>query len=411
MARSYLSYVAEYSNMKAFKSSAGESVPYPEAGPGVHVFLPNPLPQEVPTLEVATHAQLAATAGAIGELRGLTSAVPNPDLFLAMYARKEALLSSAIEGIESTLDDVLDYEDSPDGSSREAAAIVHYVAALNLGLTRVRAGESISLPMVQELHGVLLQDAPRDGERDPGRFRTRLVHIGRQGDTLATAIYVPPPVERMAMTLGNFAYYVNEFQGHDPLMRVAMAHAHFETIHPFFDGNGRIGRMIAALMLAKDGLIEHPLIYPSVFLRDNRREYYDRLMAVRERGDWDGWVRFFSLALESAAREAAVTVRKVVAIRDELARYAKDLPGTSMSKLVQVLFATPVISINTAAARIGVTYNPANQVLRKLEVDGWVREISGKKRGKAYRFERYLEALEFAGENEPGLKTRLRSKP
>lgn len=399
-----------YSNMRPFSSLAGESVPYPGAGRGVHVFLPNPLPVELPALEVATHAQLAAAAGAIGELRGLTSAVPNPDLFLAMYARKEALLSSAIEGIESTLDDVLEYEDSPDGSSREAAAVVHYVAALNLGLERVRAGEAISLPMIQELHGMLLQDAVRDGDRDPGRFRTRLVHIGRQGDTLATAIYVPPPVERMTMALGNFSYYVNEFQGHDPLVRVAMAHAQFETIHPFFDGNGRIGRMIVALMLAKDGLIEHPLIYPSVFLRDNRREYYDRLMAVRERGDWDGWVRFFLSALEWSAREAAVTVRKVAAIRDELTRYAKEIPGTSMSKLVHILFATPVISIRAAAARIGVTYNPANQVLRKLEADGWVREISGKRRGKAYRFDRYLEALEFAGQNERGLKTKLRAR-
>jgi Fic family protein len=393
--------------MRAIESGAGRT----EQQPGGYLaFLPNSLPREALAFEDSTHAALADAASAIGELKGLASALPNPDLFLGMYVRKEALLSSEIENVESTLEDVLEYEDAPDGASKETAEVVHYVAALNTGIDRVRAGGQLSLALIQELHRILMQDEERDPDRDPpGRFRTRQNVVGRPGDTFSTAVYVPPPsgpegaTTPMFTSLVNLAYYMNEFQGHAPLVRCALAHAQFETIHPFADGNGRVGRMLIPLMLARDGLLDIPLLYPSLVLNDDKPNYYDRLMAVRERGDWNGWVGFFSGAIVSAAREAITLTKSVQGLQAEVAATRSGLTPTAR-RLSDLMFQQPVLTATAAKTRLGVAFGSANSGLRALEKAGWVTEIKGAKRNRTYQFTRYLDLLRAAGESEPVLK-------
>lgn len=387
--------------MRPIESSAGRTQQQPG---GYLAFIPNPMPRDQIPFEESTWTAIEAAAGAIGELKGIASSLPNPDLFLAMYVRKESLISSEIEGVVSTLSDVLAFEGSPAGASRDTALVVHYVAALNAGIARVRAGEQISLALIQDLHGILLQDKrPKEGDDPPGRFRTKQNAVGREMDTLQTAQFVPPPsgavgeMTPMFTSLVNLAYYINEFDGHRPLVRCAMAHAQFETIHPFGDGNGRVGRMLIPLMLARDGLLNSPLLYPSLALKNDKPNYYDRLMAVRARGDWDGWVRFFMEAMAAAAQDSIALIKHITELQSEVVAAARKLTPTAR-KVAEHLFQQPVLTVPAVKAHFDVVFTTAADAMRALEKIGVVEEIKGGSRNKTYRFTRYVELLEGAGE-------------
>ncbi|MEO7744513.1 MAG: Fic family protein [Usitatibacter sp.] len=371
--------------------------------------MPNPLPP-APDLafDMATTGVMAGASEALGRLSGLAAQLPNPDLFIAMYVRKEAVLSSQIENIECTLDDVLQFEESPDGSNQDAAAVVRYVEALKRGYPAM-SQRGLSMDLIRELHQVLMSDLG-DGERQPGEFRTEQNWIGARNTPIERAIYVPPPVERMHLALHNLNYYLNEYQGHPPLVACGIAHAQFETIHPFHDGNGRLGRMLIPLMLARDHVLERPFLYPSLFFRDNRREYYDRLTAVREKGDWAGWLKFFWLALRTAAEEATQTTKSILELRERVDGSARALTPSSV-QVAKIMFEYPVLSANAVKKRLDVSFDTAIAALRQLVEAEWLQEFTGKRRGMLFRFTPYLEILEGAGEE--GLKHHVskRSKP
>lgn len=373
-------------------STAGKTAPQPD---GYLAFIPSLLPpQPELTFDEQAAALQAEASSALGRLKGIGEAVPNRDLFLGMYVRKEAILSSQIEDIECTLDDVLRFEegdkDAPGVRTVDVAQVVNYVRAVNLGFDELRGGARISLELLRALHAILAPDSERTG-----RFRETQNWIGsrsRDAD-VRTARYVPPPVTEMHERLANLMYYVNEHQGPSPIVRAGVAHAQFETIHPFDDGNGRIGRILVALMLRANGALEHPLLYLSLYLRNNRREYYDRLMAVREKGDWSAWIDFFTRGLQSTAEDAADLAKRVVELRERGAAMLEQMPPNTR-QVLDALFTHPIVDARAMQRHAGLGFEGAQAALQRLESAGWVREITGKKRNRTYRFEPYLSILE-----------------
>jgi Fic family protein len=376
--------------MHPIQSATGRTVPQPD---GFLAFIPDVLPPrpELRFDEASTALQAEASA-ALGRLRGIGEVIPNRDLFVGMYVRKEAILSSRIEDIECTLDDVLKFEEDEESAgidTREVAEVVNYVRAVNLGFAELERG-TISLDLLKRLHGIL---AP--GSERPGEFRDRQNWIGsrERSSDVRTARYVPPPVAEMHERLLNLAYYIAEHQGPSPLVRAAVAHAQFETIHPFHDGNGRIGRMLALLILRAWRALDHPLLYLSLFLRNNRLEYYDRLMAVRERGDWNSWLDFFMRAVRDAAEDAIRIAGRILELRSQSEAVLAKMPPNTR-KVYETLFAHPVADARAVQRHTGLGFEGAQAALRRMEEAGWLRETTGKKRGRTYRFSVYLDALE-----------------
>lgn len=377
--------------MNPTQSSAGRTRQVPE---GYLAFIPNPLPPH-PELALDDPGILALTNAEfhLGKLAQMASSIPNPDLFAGMYVRREAILSSEIENISCTLDEVLEYEAEADinhGQNKAVEQVVKYVRAFNVGLERLGQANEIKSSLLKDLHGILLEG---EEEGNPGRFRPRQNWIGRVGSTAAEADFVPPPEQEMLQALGNLEYFINEYQAPmAPLVRCALAHAQFETIHPFTDGNGRIGRLLIGLMLCQIKKLEQPLLYISLYLLQNRREYYERLMATRVSGDWLGWIKFFLLGIELTAKEAIVVSEKLVTLQADTEKLIKgQRRGLS---LLRLLYEYPIIDARGVKRRLDVTLDTAIAWLQKFEQLGIVREITGQKRGRVYRFDRYIDTLD-----------------
>lgn len=373
------------------QSSAGRTKQVPE---GYLAFFPAPLPPH-PELSLDEEAVLTLTKAdfELGRLAQLAKSIPNPDLFAGMYVRREAILSSEIENISCTLDEVLEYEAEADidhGQSKEVEKVVKYVRAFNTGLERLGQANKIDSTLLKDLHGILLQG---EEEGNPGRFRPRQNWIGRVGSSAAEADFVPPPEQEMYQALGNLEYFINEHQSPmAPLVRCALAHAQFETIHSFTDGNGRIGRLLIALMLCQMKKLEQPLLYISLYLLQNRREYYDRLTTIRAKGDWLGWVKFFLLGVELTAKEAIGMSERLVVLQADM---NKLLDGQRRgSELLQLLYEYPIVDARGVKRHLDVTLDTAIAWLQKFEELGIVREITGRKRGRVYRFDRYIDTLD-----------------
>src|SRR5581483_11059040 len=373
------------------QSSAGRTRQVRE---GYLAFFPSPLPPH-PELALDEEGVLALTNAEfhLGKLAQMATSIPNPDLFAGMYVRREAILSSEIQNISCTLDEVLEYEAEADinhGQSKEVEKVVKYVRAFNTGLERLAEKKKLDSALLQELHGILMQ-----GEEDgnPGKFRPKQNWIGRIGSSAAEADFVPPPEQEMYQALGNLEYFINEYQSAmAPLVRCALAHAQFETIHPFSDGNGRIGRLLIAMMLCQMKKLEQPLLYISLYLLQNRREYYDRLTAVRTKGDWLGWVKFFLLGIELTAKEAVAVSEKLVALQSDI---GKVLEGQRRGpELIRLLYEYPIIDARGVKRHLDITLDTAIVWLQKFEELGILREITGQKRGRVYRFDRYIDTLD-----------------
>src|SRR6202167_5455629 len=261
---------------------------------GYRAFIPAPLPP-VPPLEMDRELTrlLSEADHALGRLNGVTSILPNPDLFVSMYVRHEAVLSSQIEGTQSTLVDVLQFEIDANGNEhpKDVEEVVNYVRAMNYGLKRLDE-LPLSLRLIREIHGKLLEGV-RGANRTPGEFRTSQNWIGPANCTLTTATFVPPPPHEMHQALDNLERFLHETTSFPALIHCGLAHAQFETVHPFLDGNGRVGRLLITFLLCQRGVLQRPLLYLSHYLKGRRAEYYDRLMAIRNDGDWEGWLRFF----------------------------------------------------------------------------------------------------------------------
>lgn len=373
---------------------------YVQQPTGYLAFIPAPLPPDPPVAMDAELTRLLSDADrALGRLDGVASVLPNPDLFVATYVRHEAVLSSQIEGTQSTLEDVLEFEAEGAGPTqpKDVEDVVNYVHAMNSGLERL-GKLPLSLRLIREIHGRLLAGT-RGADREPGEFRRSQNWIGPAGCTLNDATFVPPPPHEMPPTLGNLEKFLHDRQSLPLLIHCGVAHAQFETIHPFLDGNGRVGRLLITFLLCERKVLERPLLYLSFYLKTHRAEYYDRLTAIRQAGDWEGWLKFFLRGVAQVSQDATDTSRAILALREQFrATIGRELSSSTHGvNLLDFLFQRPVLSIRMAEQHLGCTYVTAASIIGQLERLGIVREITGRQRSRLYRFEPYLALFERTG--------------
>ena len=371
---------------------SGRYEPQPQ---GYRAFIPAPLPPHPPlNLTVELTGLLAEANQALGRLDGSTQILPSQDLFVAMYVRKEAVLSSQIEGTQSSLDDLLAAEARMLRSRQpdDVGEVVNYVAAMNHGLARL-SSLPVSVRLIRELHERLLTGT-RGSERQPGHLRESQNWIGPAGASLNDAIYVPPPHRVVPEALGDLERFIHEERELPLLIRIGMAHAQFETIHPFLDGNGRVGRLLITLLLCEQGVLQQPVLYLSNYLKQHRTDYYEALQSVREEGTWEDWVAFFLRAVQASAVDATETARGIVDLRErhrdllvvELGRGA----GTGL-RLLEALYRRPLIDIPEAQELLGVTYQAANNLVTRLEAMGVLEEVTGQTRHRVFRYAEYTD--------------------
>ena len=360
---------------------------------GYRAFVPASLPPDPAVAVDSEMLRLLSQADiALGRLDGIVKVVPDPDFFVGMYVRREAVLSSQIEGTQSTLEDLLEVELEPERQDRYADVgdIVNYIRAMNYGLDRVKH-LPLSLRLIREIHNELLRDG-RGAQATPGLFRETQNWIGPQGATLMTASFVPPPVPEMKEALGQFEQFLHNEDGRPVLLDVGMAHAQFETIHPFLDGNGRVGRLLITFQLMHADVLRRPLLYLSYFFKLHRAEYYDRLMAVRANGDWEGWLRFFLRGVAATAEEAALTAERIFELRERHRARVLEAAGLGQNglKLLALLFKRPLVNVNLVRSELDVSFPTANRLVSRFEEEGFLREFTGQRRSRLFRYEPYL---------------------
>jgi Fic family protein len=369
---------------------AGRYIKQPQS---YRAFIPAPLPPQPPIqFDEELSLWLSNADRDLGRLDGVASILPNPDLFVAMYVRHEAVLSSQIEGTQSTLEDVLEYEVDARGQPypKDVEEVVNYVRAMNHGLHRLTE-LPLCLRLLREIHGELFKDV-RGAERTPGEFRQTQNWIGPPGCHLRDAEFVPPPPHQMHEALADFERFLHNRMPLPVLIHCGLAHAQFETIHPFLDGNGRIGRLLITLLLCERRILEYPLLYLSYYFKRHRARYYDRLTAIRQEGDWEGWLKFFLRGVSEVSRSATDTARQILKLREQHRSQFADMPNAT--KLLDSLFQNPLISVRMAEEQLGCSYVTALSAIQQLEQAGLLREITGQRRNRLYRYEPYLTLFE-----------------
>lgn len=371
----------------------GHFLPITSSGEQARAFMPAPLPPEPPLdLAGSLGELLDAASVALGRLDGLSLLLPEPRLFLYTYVRKEAVLSSQIEGTQSSLSDLLQHEldNTPSALEEDVTEVSRYVAAMELGLARLREGVPLSLRLLKEIHACLLSHG-RGSSKEPGEFRRTQNWIG--GSRPGNAKFVPPPPDALWETMGSLEKFLHD----EPvktraLVKAALAHVQFETIHPFLDGNGRLGRLLITLLLCAEGILSQPLLYLSLHFKEHRSEYYRLLQEVRETGDWEAWLEFFLQGVIRTAESATNTARRLLTL------FQSDgiqLQGESPTvlRLHSLLQQKPVLSVSVTARELGVTSPTATKALRTLEQQGIVSEITGGEYRRLYAYSRYLDTL------------------
>ena len=356
-------------------------------------FKPSPLPPD-PELNINSDIvkKLVEANRDLVRLDTASKFIPNVELFISMYVRKEALISSQIEGTQCTLDDILD-PDIEGNSNLDVGDVINYVRACTYAIGRLD-----KLPLcnrlLREIHGELLAGV-RGQEKNPGEFRRSQNWIGAANCTLREARYIPPNVEDMNDALTDLERYMNEGDDFDPLIRIALIHYQFETIHPFLDGNGRVGRLMILLYLIEQGYISKPIIYISYFLKKNQIEYYDRVSEVRRNGNYEQWIAFFLEAVSAAAKDSLATVEKLSELHD---RNLKKLPtktrkSDNVRRVFDYIEQYPIIDIKRTAADLEVSYNTVSAVVGKLVNAGILNETTNAARNRVFAYEEYLGIL------------------
>lgn len=334
---------------------------------------------------------------ALGRLDGATEALPNPDLFVFMYVRKEAVLSSQIEGTQASLIDVLEFESQTLESEnpQEVAEVVNYINAVNYGLARLES-LPVSLRLIREIHEKLMQGV-RGAEREPGQFRRSQNWIGPSGCTLKTATYIPPPPHGMSALLDNLEKFIHDPAPMPALLKIGLAHSQFETIHPFLDGNGRTGRLLITFLLCQKGVLKYPLLYLSYYFKKYRSEYYDQLQGVRENGDWESWLKFFLKGVYEVAQEASATAKNIVSMKELHRQLVLDQVGPRRSgnaiALLESLYFRPIFSVEHVQNITTLSYSGANSLIKDLCSIGLIEETTGQKRNRAFAYAPYLQVF------------------
>ncbi len=376
------------------KQRIGQYLKRSVAGEHYTAYRPEKLPPN-PHLDIQTLLPLLDKAtAAIGRLDGMSMALPDSSLFLYMYVRKEAVLSSQIEGTQSSLSDLLlfETEEAPGAPIDDVTEVSCYVSAMNYGIERLKKFP-MSLRLIKEIHEKLMTNA-RGGNKQPGEFRTSQNWIG--GSRPGNAQFVPAPPELLIELLGDLEIFLNDENNHLPiLIKAALAHVQFETIHPFLDGNGRLGRLLITFILCGDGILKEPLLYLSLYLKANRQKYYDHLQSVRETGDWESWIKFFLIGVIETANQATETAQTII----QLFKNDKSIIEKSGTSTVSILILHsylqkyPISNTTKIRKECNLSLPSVIRSMKILEALGIAEEVTGKERHKIFVYTKYLEIL------------------
>jgi Fic family protein len=380
------------------RNRAGHFVEVQSSPDGYSAFVPAPLPPE-PPLEVGPHLQalLDEANQALGRLDGVTLLLPDPGQFLYSYVRKEAVLSSQIEGTQSSLSDLLLFENeaTPGVPLDDVEETSNYIRAMTHGIARIEAGElPLSNRLLREVHALLMEGV-RGGDKAPGEFRRTQNWLG--GTRPGNARFVPPPPSQVAAAMSDLEKFLHDVPGPTPiLVKAALAHVQFETIHPFLDGNGRVGRLLITLLLCSEEVLQQPLLYLSLYFKQNRDAYYDHLQRVRTHGAWEEWLEFFLEGVIAVAGSATETARRIRALVDVDRQKVHKLGrgAASALRVHELADRRVVLTAGGTAAELGLSVPTVNAALARLEEAGILREVTGRRRGRIFLYESYLELLQ-----------------
>lgn len=376
-------------------SRLGQWLTVATTGERVLAFIPPPLPPQPSVRLEPLYRALDEASRALGRLDGVSSVLPDSSLFLYMYVRKEALLSSQIEGTQSSLSDLLlfEIEEAPGVPLDDVVEVSSYVAAMAHGLARLRGGMPLSLRLIREIHAILLAKG-RGAAKQPGDFRRSQNWIG--GTRPGNALFVPPPPERVLDLMSDLEAFIHADHPALPvLVRAALVHVQFETIHPFLDGNGRLGRLLITLLLAEQGVLKEPILYLSLYFKTHRSQYYDLLQRVRERGDWEAWLEFFLAGVTETSGQATDAAREILRIfnADRGRIEALGRPAASALRVHQLLQQKPLVTVQEAVAQLSVSAPTIRKSIEHLQRLGIVEEITGKERRRIFVYRQYLDIL------------------
>jgi Fic family protein len=364
---------------------------------GHPAFIPNPLPPEVLWTPALVYV-LSEADRAVGHLAGLGQILPNPYLLIRPLQRQEAVLSSRIEGTRASLSELYVYERAratdrtrvTERARGDVREVYNYVQAMEHGLEQVRAGQPVTLDLVRELHGLLMQDV-RGAWQQPGHFRKTQNWIGPEGSRLPSATYIPPPPERLDEVLEAWEAFLSMPSDLPPLVRLALAHYQFEAIHPFLDGNGRVGRLLMILLMVAWEILPEPLLYLSPYMERRRQMYYTLLLEVSRRGDWEAWLLYVLRGVAAQSQRAVTQGQRLLELR--AAYHERYQSSVKMLALVDLLFENPVITGPMAVAQLDVSTATAYQYLATLEDDGILKEVTGRQRGRRYEAHEIMDAI------------------
>ena len=367
---------------------------YVKQAAGYSVFYPRILPPE-PPVEVSglLQEQLSKADRALGRLDGTILVLPNPGLFVYMYIRKEAVLSSQIEGTQSSLQDVLAAEAKLFDPDRpiDVGEVINYIYAINYGLKRLES-LPVSTRLIKEIHEKLIQGV-RGSLLTPGELRRTQNWIGPGGCSIGEATFIPPPPDKLAELLSDLEKYLHADSKLPLLIKIGLVHAQFETIHPFLDGNGRIGRLLISFLLCERKALSKPVLYLSYFLKNNRNEYYEKLQNIRRKGEWEEWLLFFLKGVEEVSAQASLAAKQIILLREKHRSLITEKLSRSAGGALQVLeklYTNPIVSVREIQEITGTSYPPANDLVKSMEEMKILKEITGRKRHRKYMYWDYV---------------------
>ena len=353
-------------------------------------FRPSPLPPEI-EMDAEMIELLTSATKSLSALDTMSTYIPNMNLFVSMYVRKEALLSSQIEGTQATLEDVLDPMVEKN-ANQNVADVINYIKATEYALERIKTLPLCSR-LIKETHEVLLGGV-RGEEKNPGEFRISQNWIGAQGSSLKNARYIPPNVEDMTVAISDLEKYINSDDSLDVLIQAALIHYQFETIHPFLDGNGRVGRLLITLFLMEKKALNSPALYISYYLKKNRIEYYDRMSEVRNKDNYEQWIKFFLRAIAESSDEAVDTIKKLSELHNKNVELISNMKASKSAHIIfSYLENNPIIDIRKTAEELGMSFNTVSGTVKRFEENGILKQTNNVSRNRVFAYEDYLEIL------------------
>ena len=375
------------------KNRAGR---YAMQSTGYQAYIPKPLPPIPPIKYNGKLRNLLSEADrALAKLEGITTVLPNAELFIAMYIKKEALLSSQIEGTQASLEGILRFEANlePTEDINEIKEVINYIKALDYGINRLQ-DIPMSSRLIKEIHKILIQGT-RGTHKTPGEFRKTQNWLGPQGATLSEATFIPPPPNILMELISNLEKFMHKKDEIPSLIKISLIHSQFETIHPFLDGNGRMGRLLITFYLYWEGILSRPLLYLSFYLKKNRIKYYDLLMKIRLEGNWEEWSSFFLKGIKEVSEEAANSAREIIILKNTILKslFNNKISSIYAVEFLNLLFGKPIVTSKELIKDLKVSKETANQIIKKFEKLNILKEISGKKRYKKYIFSDYINII------------------